>query len=39
MANEASEIGVNLLKANKDVTAEAGREDVPTSLDHFYGES
>lgn len=37
MANEASEIGVNLLKANKDVTAEAGREDVPTSLDHFYG--
>jgi uncharacterized membrane protein YgaE (UPF0421/DUF939 family) len=37
MANEASDIGINLLKANKDVTADAGREDVPTSLDHFYG--
>lgn len=37
MANEASEIGMNLLRANKDVAAEAGREDVPTSLDHFYG--
>ena len=39
MANEASEIGVNLLKANKDVVADSGREDTPTSLDHFYGET
>lgn len=37
MANEASDIGMNLLKANKDIAADAGREDVPTSLDHFYG--
>jgi hypothetical protein len=36
MANEASEIGVNLLRANKDVAAGSG-EEVPTSLDHFYG--
>jgi hypothetical protein len=38
MANEASEIGVNLLKANKEIAA-GGGEDVPTSLDHFYGAS
>jgi hypothetical protein len=37
MANEASDIGMNLLKANKDVTA-GGGEEVPTSLDHFYGQ-
>lgn len=36
MANEASEIGVNLLRANKDIAA-GGGEEVPTSLDHFYG--
>lgn len=39
MANEASEIGVNLLKANKDIVADSGREDTPTGLDHFYGET
>lgn len=38
MANEASEIGVNLLKANKDKPLEA--EEKPTmTIDDFYGGS
>lgn len=39
MANEASEIGVNLLKANKDVVTDTARDETPTGLDHFYGEA
>lgn len=40
MANDASEIGVNLLRANKDAVDEAnrGRTSVPSGLGHFYGE-
>lgn len=40
MANESSEIGVNLLRANKDAVDEAnrGRNEVPSGLGHFYGE-
>lgn len=40
MANDASEIGVNLLRANKDAVDEAnrGRNEVPSGLGHFYGE-
>jgi hypothetical protein len=40
MANDASEIGVNLLKANKEAVDEINKgdkDDVPTGLDHFYG--
>ena len=40
MANESSEIGINLLRANKDMVEEINKGDkdnVPTSLDHFYG--
>ena len=39
-ANEASEIGINLLKANKeavDTLNKGGDKPVPTSLNHFYG--
>lgn len=42
MANEASEIGVNLLKANKDMVEEANHaaQEKPTmTLDDFYGGS
>jgi AcrR family transcriptional regulator len=40
MANEASEIGVNLLRANKDTVEELNRgtKQVPSGLGHFYGE-
>ena len=40
MANEASEIGVNLLRANKDAVDELNKgqeRKVPAGLDHFYG--
>lgn len=40
MANEASEIGVNLLRANKEAIDDMnknGSEPVPSGLDHFYG--
>lgn len=41
LANGASEIGLNLLRANKEALEEAGRgkKPVPTGLNHFYGES
>lgn len=41
MANESSEIGVNLLRANKDMVEEAnrGRNKAPSGLTHFYGDS
>lgn len=40
MANEASEIGVNLLRANKDAVDEAnrGKKQAPSGLAHFYGD-
>lgn len=41
MANAASEIGINLLRANKDTIEELNRgtKNVPAGLSHFYGES
>lgn len=40
LANGASEIGINLLRANKDAVDEAnkGKKKAPTGLTHFYGE-
>ncbi|WP_157685105.1 Hin recombinase [Robbsia andropogonis] len=40
MANESSEIGVNLLRANKDAVDEANssKRKVPAGLGHFYAE-
>ncbi|CAJ0701628.1 hypothetical protein LMG19089_02886 [Ralstonia edaphis] len=40
MANESSEIGINLLRANKDAVDElnkSGTGKVPSGLEHFYG--
>lgn len=40
MANESSEIGVNLLRANKEAVDDINRngtEKVPSGLEHFYG--
>jgi len=37
LANESGKIALNLLAANKEAAAGVGQEDVPTSLDHFYG--
>jgi predicted DNA-binding protein YlxM (UPF0122 family) len=39
MANESSEIGVNLLRANKDAVDDANKRknQVPAGLEHFYG--
>lgn len=41
LANESSEIAVNLLRANKDNIDDLNRgsKDVPAGLDHFYGAS
>jgi hypothetical protein len=42
MANEASEIGMNLLKANKEAVDGANKAlnaPAPSGLSHFYGES
>lgn len=41
IANEAGEIGINLLRANKEAIDEANRGDgdVPSGLTHFYGDS
>ncbi|MCH4572244.1 helix-turn-helix domain-containing protein [Achromobacter xylosoxidans] len=41
LANESSEIAVNLLRANKDNIEDLNRggKDVPAGLDHFYGAS
>jgi NAD-specific glutamate dehydrogenase len=42
MANEASEIGVNLLRANKEAVDDLNKpeeKEVPTGLTHFYGDS
>ncbi|TAL90917.1 MAG: Hin recombinase [Candidimonas sp.] len=42
MANESSEIGVNLLRANKETVDELNKSDkqnVSSGLNHFYGES
>lgn len=42
MANEASEIGVNLLKANKEAIGDLNRGDqkkAPSGLNHFYGDT
>ena len=42
MANEASDIGVNLLKANKDAMDDLNkvtRQRPPSGLNHFYGDS
>ncbi|MEX3555272.1 MAG: Hin recombinase [Burkholderia gladioli] len=38
MANESSEIGINLLRANKDGASD-GENKTPSGLNHFYGES
>lgn len=40
LANVSSEIGINLLRANKDAVDEAnnGKKKAPTGLTHFYGE-
>lgn len=41
LANGASEIGLNLLRANKETIEDAsrGKKPVPAGLNHFYGES
>lgn len=41
VANDSSEIAVNLLRANKDAVDEAnrGQNEVPAGLEHFYGRS
>ncbi|MDW3684891.1 helix-turn-helix domain-containing protein [Cupriavidus sp. CV2] len=41
LANGASEIGLNLLRANKEALEDAsrGKAKAPTGLTHFYGES
>jgi Helix-turn-helix domain of resolvase len=41
LANEASQIGLNLLNANKDAVKEANQaeRDVPSGLSHFYGDA
>lgn len=41
MANGASEIGLNLLRANKEALEDAsrGKKPAPAGLNHFYGES
>jgi hypothetical protein len=42
LANEASEIGMNLLKANKEAVDGANKAlnaPAPSGLSHFYGES
>lgn len=38
MANDASQIGVSLLAANKDVVSAPHEDDVPSGLGHFYAE-
>jgi hypothetical protein len=42
MANDASEIGVNLLRANKEAVDGLSKpedKEVPTGLNHFYGDT
>jgi hypothetical protein len=41
VANASSEIGINLLRANKEAVEGLNKpaRDVPAGLSHFYGES
>jgi ABC-type transporter Mla subunit MlaD len=42
MANASSEIGINLLRANKETVDDlnrGGQEKVPSGLNHFYGDN